>query len=770
MLLPCVVQTLQSDLAECNRPADEAAVQHQVNALASEGNAPESTAAANTGPSASDGADDHQAEAASQQQQQETGIPQQLDAQSPNQQADSMLDLPAVCEADSQPDNDTVTNAALAPAEVADIEEAELPGTENAAANMRTGVPAPKHHAPITNQSCRKPGRHRKSQKPTAGAPDVALQLDEAKSAGRAVTRCQLAKTGETLQSGMQNSAVLASVGLKPSNADSASDCQRPQLRRSRKGGKLEDMDKAGAVADTQPEVCHMSARTTADSGAAAAAKASTLGQNELGCSKCRYVKTGCKACRQRLSRCKEASGQGGRKRAPSASAAPRKAAQVQCSSHQAVHTGMQLHSQQPPAEGPEPNSRAARAANRAVQKPISRSGSGDESDAEQLAVKPMPISLQHRKLQSSLQHEAHACKQPAVKATPHKAVTVDLPADRPSTSAVAQTATLDTGACAQPTGLLLGTGEVPYSLRRSARHQQLAQPAVSGIAPEDVNKAAAQATTAAAAAVAAPTTAATPAAAEQVAPETVRRSGRARKSVLLQYDLMTQAQGNRSPPDDAKAQPPQSKAGRTESAASKGVKCSAAEHAVISDSEDDTPSASTASADAPAGKSTARRKKVCRQQAGLPVLSPIQEADEEKDQQPGPHPASEFVNHMVHTSSDIAQHLAGLSPAEKRKRRRKAPASIRDGSPAQSRLAVSADQSQQQTEVSNPMDVLLAAAEYSEAHAQQDSELKSARVKVSQPPISHRSASSSKSLIIVTGCALQVLAPSAVEQKNVSL
>ena len=755
MLLPCVVQTLQSDLAECNRPADEAAVQHQVNALASEGNAPESTAAANTGPSASDGADDHQAEAASQQQQQETGIPQQLDAQSPNQQADSMLDLPAVCEADSQPDNDTVTNAALAPAEVADIEEAELPGTENAAANMRTGVPAPKHHAPITNQSCRKPGRHRKSQKPTAGAPDVALQLDEAKSAGRAVTRCQLAKTGETLQSGMQNSAVLASVGLKPSNADSASDCQRPQLRRSRKGGKLEDMDKAGAVADTQPEVCHMSARTTADSGAAAAAKASTLGQNELGCSKCRYVKTGCKACRQRLSRCKEASGQGGRKRAPSASAAPRKAAQVQCSSHQAVHTGMQLHSQQPPAEGPEPNSRAARAANRAVQKPISRSGSGDESDAEQLAVKPMPISLQHRKLQSSLQHEAHACKQPAVKATPHKAVTVDLPADRPSTSAVAQTATLDTGACAQPTGLLLGTGEVPYSLRRSARHQQLAQPAVSGIAPEDVNKAAAQATTAAAAAVAAPTTAATPAAAEQVAPETVRRSGRARKPALLQYDLLTKAQGSRSPPDDgAKAQPSQGKAGRAEPAASKGVKRGAAAPAVINDSEDDMPSASTASAAAPAGKSTARKKKVSRQQAGLPVLSPIQEVDEETKQHPGPDldPASEFVNHMVHTHSDIAQHLTGLSPAEKHKRRRKAPASVKAGVPAKSRLAVSAEQSQLQTEPSNPMDVLLAAAEYTEAHAQQDSELKSACSKVSLQLT--RLSKLTISLVIVNDCA----------------
>ena len=703
MLLPCVVQMLQSDLDECNRPADEAA---QVNAIAPEGNAPKSAASTNTGPSTSDGADENQAKAASHhQQQQEAGAPQQSDAQSPNQQADSMLDAPAVLEENaSQQDNDTATNAALAPAEAADKEEAEVPGIENAAAGLSTGVPAPKHHTPTANQSFRKPGRQRKSRKPTAGAPDVALQLDEAKSAGRAVTRCQLAKTGETLQSSMQDSAVLASAGLKPSKADSASDCQRQQLRRSRKGGKPDETDQAGALAKVQAEVGHISSRTTLDL-VAAGTKPSTLGQNKLGCSKCRYVKTGCKACRERLLCCKEASGRGGRKRAPSANAAPRKAAEVQHSPHRVLDTGKQLHSQQPSAKGPEPNSRAARAANRALKRPIRRSGSGEESDAEQLAIKPMPTRLQHRKLLSSSQHEAHAPKQPTVQATPHGAVVVDLPAARPSSSAIAQTATLDSGASAQPTGLSLGTGEMPYSLRRSARHQQSAQPAVSGIAAEDVNKAATTGA-ATAAAVAAPTTAATPAAAEQVAPETVRRSGRARKPALLQY----------------------------ESAPSKGVKRGAAEHAVISDSEDDMPSASTATAAAPAGKSTARKKKVCRQQAGLPVLSPIQEADEERDQHCGPDldPASEFVNHLVHTHSDIAQHLAGLSPLGKRKRPRKAPAPVKAGSPAKSRLAVSAEQSQLQTELSNPMDVLLAAAEYTEAHAQQDPELKSACSKVS--------------------------------------
>ena len=737
MLLPCVVQTLQSDHAEGRRPADEAAIQHQIDALASEGNAPESPAAANTSPSASGCASD-QLEVASQQQQHEAGVPQQPDAQSLNQQADSMPDASAVLEADSsQQENDTATNAALLPAEVADTQEAEVLGTENAAADVPTGVPAPIHHALITDGSFRKPSRQRKCQKPTAGAPDVALQLDAGKSPGRAVTRCQLAKTGGTLQSGMQDSAVLASVRLKPSKADSASDRQQPRLLRSRKGGKLDETNKAGALAETQPEVSQMSSRATADPGAPAA-NAATHGQTELGCSKCRYVKTGCKACRQRLSCFREASGRGGRMRAPSAGAALRKAAKAQHSSCPAVETCKQLDSQQPPAEGPEPNSRAARAANRALKNPISRRGSDEESDAKQLAIKPMPTRLQHRKLQSSLQHEAHACKQPAVKAmvktTPHGAVSVDLPADQPSSSAIAHTATLNSGASPQPTDLSLGTGEAPYSLRRSARHHQSAQPAVSGITPEGVNKAAAQAATTAAAtaaAIAAPT----PAAAEQVPPETVRRSGRARKPALLQYDLLTKAQGSRSPPDDAvKAQPPQSKAGRTESAPSKGVKRSAAEHAVISDSENDMPSASTASAAAPAGKSAARKKKVCRQQAGSPVLFPIQEADEETHQQPGPDPAFEFVNHRVHTHSDIAQHLTGLSPAEKRKRRRKAPASITADSPAKSRLAVSAEQSQLHTALSNPMDVLLAAAEYTEGHmhAQQDSELKAACSKVS--------------------------------------
>ena len=724
------MQILQSDLAKYIRPADEAAVQHQFDALASEGNALGDTAAANTSPSASDGAGGHHAEAASQQQQQEAGVFQQPGAQSPNLQAESMLDSPAVLEGLQQGD-DTATNAALVPAEIADKEEAEVPGTGNAAADVPTSLPAPKRHTPITTCSLRKPGRQRKCRKPTAGAPDVALQLDEGKSAGRAITRCQLAKTGETLQSGMHDSAVLASGGLKPSKADSASDCQQPQLLRSRKGGKFDETGKAGALAENQPEVSQMSSRATADP-CAAAAKATTHGQTELGCSKCRYVKTGCKACRQRLSCFKEASGRGRRKRALSVSAASRKAAKAQHSSCPVVNTCKQLDSQQPPAKGPEPNSRAARATNRALKRPISRHESDEESDAEQLAVKPMPTRLQHRKLQSSSQHGAHACKQPAVKAmvkaTPLGAVTVDLPADRPSSSAIAQTATLNSGASPQPTGLCLGTGEAPYSLRRSARHHQSAQPAVSGITSEAVNKAA----TNTAAAVAAPATAAIPAAAAK-APETVRRSVRSRKPALLQYDLLTQAQGSRSSLDDAaKAQPPQSKAGRTESAPSKGVKRGAAEHAVIADSEDDVPSASTASAAAPAGKSTARKKKVCRQQAGLPVLSPIQEADEETDQQPGPDPASEFVNHRVHTHCDIAQHLTGLSPAEKRKRRRKAPASVRADSPVKSRLAVSAEQSQLQAALSNPMDVLLAAAEYTEAHAQQGSELKGAHSKVS--------------------------------------
>lgn len=119
------------------------------------------------------------------------------------------------------------------------------------------------------------------------------------------------------------------------------------------------------------------------------------------------------------------------------------------------------------------------------------KGGSETESDGEQLRVKPMPKGLHYRKLQSNPQHEAHQRQQPMVKLNTHEAVTVDLPTDQPSSSAVVQTATQDSGASPQSTPKPL---EAPSSLRRSARHQQSAHPAAQGVILEAVNNAGAQA------------------------------------------------------------------------------------------------------------------------------------------------------------------------------------------------------------------------------------------------------------------------------------
>ena len=726
MLLPGVMQALQPNLADSPTPSNEAAAQHQVDASAPEGTAaPESPAAANTSPGTS--AVDQQAEGASQQCE-EAGSPRQGAAPSPTQQADSMADAPSVLEAGScMQGDDIASTAALVPAEVADTEEAGVPDMEHVAAEAQNAVPAP---LPTTSCSFRKPGRQRKSQKSTAGAPSAALA--EGKSAGRPDTR-SLAKT-------LRSGKTVMPPSVEPSIATFASGCKRPHQGRRRRDGKPKETEGADASTEVQPEASPMPSDATADPAAGSTATATT--QKELGCSKCRYVKTGCSACRLKLAGVKRAAGPAGRKRAAAANTAPHNAGGRQPTSSQATNKGKQPHIKQVPAERAEPNSRAARAANRALSRPISKGGSDAESDAEQLAIKPMPRSLRHRQLQSSSQHGAHNRKQPMVKPNAHEAVTVDLPADRPSSSAVAQTATLDSGTSPQPAHQPL---EAPHSLRRSARHQQSAQPEAQGVSLEDVNRAGAQAATAAAAAptaaataaAAAPTAAATPAAAEHVAPETVRRSGRARKPALLQYEQLTKAQGSRSPPDGSPKppQPPQSRAGRTGSAPSKRGKRAASEPPVINDSEDDhdTPSASTATAAAAAaaalgGKSTAS-KKVCRRQPAAPTLPPIQEEDEEEQLDHD----SEFVHHRVHTYSDTAQHLSGLTPAEKPKRRRKAPASVRSSSPAKSRLAVSAEHAQLQTGSSNPMDVLLAAAEYTEAQAKQDSKPKAAPSKDSR-------------------------------------
>ena len=170
-------------------------------------------------------------------------------------------------------------------------------------------------------------------------------------------------------------------------------------------------------------------------------------------------------------------------------------AGDIQHTSFQAVHKSKQLQSKQAPAERPEPDSRTAQAANGALERPISQGKSNKESDGEQLRVKPMPESLQLRKRQSNPHHER---QQPMVRAmvklNPHEAVTMDLPAHQPSSSAVVQTATLDRGATPQSTHQPL---EAPSSPRRSARHQQLAHPAAQGVIPGAVNNAGAQAATA---------------------------------------------------------------------------------------------------------------------------------------------------------------------------------------------------------------------------------------------------------------------------------
>ena len=173
-------------------------------------------------------------------------------------------------------------------------------------------------------------------------------------------------------------------------------------------------------------------------------------------------------------------------------------AGDIQHTAFQAVHKGKQLHSKQAPAERPEPDSRAARAANGALERPISQGESDKKSDGEQLRVKPMPEGLQLRKLQSNPHQEAHERQQPMVKAevklNPHEAVTMDLPAHQPSSSAVVQTATLDSGAPPRPTHQPL---EAPSSLRRSARHQRSGYPAAQGVIPEAVKHVGAQAATA---------------------------------------------------------------------------------------------------------------------------------------------------------------------------------------------------------------------------------------------------------------------------------
>lgn len=724
----------------CIRPADEAAPQQQGDTLPSEGVLapaqgmadPESITAVDISPSASAGAAAAQLPPEACQQHpnpqavHEAAAAHQPLAQSPSSLTGSMLAAPAVPEADPLPHaNESGARVASIPAEAADMADADaaIASPQAAPATVEVAVPAPANKT--ARASSRKPARRRKSRNPAARAPDVAPLPDQGQSRNTDATQRQLAEPGRSLRSGrtlMQDTARLASTGPQAPTADCVGDGQPPHLHRSSNDGHLEEAE--GAPTEAQPRASHTSAETLD----APVDAATAVTQTALGCSKCRLAPLGCSSCRPRppAAKPKPSSGRRGRKRAAPAPAL----ADVLPSSSQAPPKGKKarLHSeQQPPAEAPEPStSRATRASQRALSR--AATSKDEESNDEQLAVRPMPASLRHRQQQKSSQAKAPVHKPPVVKATSQGAVAVS---QQPSSSALAQTATLDSGASPEPKQVVPEpTGKTPYNLRRSARRRQSAQPAQLGVtAPQGVNKAAAQADALAAQAGVPAAQAAAPAAAagaaavaiaaasaDPVAPEALRRSGRARRPARLQYDSVTEAQGSKSPPEHVvKARPARRQAG-AKSASSRGTKRGAAQRSVISDSEDDNTSASTAAAGA--GKSTATRKKPCRQQFDM---SPIMEEDEEQRQQPGPDAASEFVSHRVHTLPETALHLAGLSPAEKRKKRRKAPRAAR--ATAKSRLAASAETSQLQPEYSN-LDAVLHAVEMAGADAEQDSQL----------------------------------------------
>lgn len=721
------MQMVQPGPPICIRYADETEVQQQGHTLPSEvilapaqGVAdPYSITAGEISPSALAGAAEACQEHSNPQAVHYAAAAQPL-AQSPATLTGSMPAAPAVPEADvPQHGSESGTRVALIPAEAADVAEASAgsSGPQAAPATGEVAVLAPTNKA--ARASSRKPARRRKSRNPAARALAVAPLPDQGQSRNTDgdITQRQLAKPGRSLRSGRtQEIAVLACTGSQAPMADCVGDGQPPHLHRSSNDGHFEEAE--GAPAEAQPRESHTSPATL-DAAPVDAATAVTL--TTLGCSKCRFAPLGCSSCRPRPAAAKpkaSSSGRRGRKRAAPAPAL----ADVLPTSIQAPRKGKKarLHTKFPPAEAPEPSSRATRASQRALSK--AATSKNEESDDEQLAVRPMPASLRHRQQRKSSQAKAGACNPPVVRATSQSTVTVS---EQPSSSGLAQTATLDSGTQPKATRMVPEPiGKAPCNLRRSARRQHSAQPAQQGtVPPQGVSKAAAQADAPAApagipaAAAAAAAVAVAAASAAPVAPDALRRSSRVRRPARLQYDSVTEAQGSKSPPEQViKARPARRQAG-AKSASSKGTKRGAAERSVISDSENDNTSASTAAAGADAGKSTARRKKLRRQQF---ELSPIMEDDEEQQQQPGPAAASEFVSHRVHTQPETALHLAGLSPAEKRKRRRKVPGAARAS--AKTRLAASAETSQLQPEYSSGLDALLFAVDRAQAEAEQES------------------------------------------------
>ena len=401
-----------------------------------------------------------------------------------------------------------------------------------------------------------------------------------------------------------------------------------------------------------------------------------------LGCSKCRFALKGCIRCRKQLQDSQQppCKGRHGKLKAVKVSP-PSQADKRQHGSKKAsaqprglLRNDKQASTRDQPVTVPVATSRPARAANRgnltACPLPASRVQPDEEGDAEQLPNRPLPASMEQRKLPSGTQRPSHPHQQLLSQATTSAAVSAELPSSEPCQAAI-----IGTDATAEPAATA-STGAVTASVRRSARHQQPAQDAIL----PDIT--------------------------EGAAPDTVRRSSRVRKPAVLQCELMTKAQGSKSSPDNA-GQPqlaPCTTGGKAASA--RGVKRTAPEPSVISDSEVDTPSWSTAAAGVAAVKPSARKKPCSRD--GRSVLTPIQEA-EEAHEQAMPKPESDFVTTRVHTESDIAEHLAGLTPAERRKRRRKTPAQVEAGTPSRHGIEASA----------NPMNLLLAAAQLADADTQ---------------------------------------------------
>ena len=651
------------------------------------------------------------------------------------------------------------TAAGLPGTAVVAVDEATVPAasipyeTVAAAVDEPTSAATPVSRAASINDRPRPLSEQPKPAEQTAAPVSVhaAPQLGEGKSAGTPSAAHQHATTGKTLRSGRavtQDALPVASSELPHPTAACASSSQLLPVE----ADCQVDEPSAGAVAAFETEAAQAAAYSVSDAALAEAATAGAVqpprsgrhkdaaaepdaspanaepsaaltcaepsGNEEdelpsteihansnaakpgttvrqkkpvkkvLGCSKCRYAPKGCIKCRpkpqdsQQLPSKRPYGALKGVKVSPPLQAdkqqhGPNK---VPTRPRGLLRSDKQASTHEQPIVVPVPNSRAARAANRAnltaCALPASRAQPDEECADEQLPNRPISASMEQKKNPpSGTQRPPHPDQQLLGDTTRSRAVRAELPSTQPCPSAVCQTAADGTDAPPEPAAAA-STASLPASMRRSARHQQPAQEATM------------------------------PDSTEGAVPDTVHRSGRVRKPALLQYELVTKAQGSKSPPDNASQ--PQLVPSRTggKAASARGIKRTAPEPAIISDSEAGTPSSSTAAAGVSAVKRSARKKQ-CRR-VSKSALTPIQEA-EEAHEQIMPKPEPDFVTTMVRTKSDIAEHLAGLTPAEKRKRQRKTPAPVKEGTPLGLGVEASA----------HPMDLLLAAAQLANAETQ---------------------------------------------------